>query len=204
MTAFTADLRLSGMAAPMLLDGPMNDPAFLACAEQVLAPELRSGDVVVMDTLPAHGISGVRETIEKVVARLLFLPPYSPDFNPIEMAFSKLTALLRKAAARTIDEFWSIVADCLAAFTAQECRHYFEAPGYDPEKIEPALVHGVRPFVSVSVALDCSHGGWVPTRSSHLHLNSSGQSPSRSETDKSQDFAAASSARYASRKASVS
>lgn len=132
-TTFTAGLRLSGMAAPMLLDGPMNGPAFLAYAEQVLAPELRPGDIVVMDNLPAHRISGVREAIEKVGARLLFLPPYSPDFNPIEMAFSKLKALLRKAAARTIDELWSVVADCLAAFTAQECRQYFQAAGYDPE-----------------------------------------------------------------------
>jgi len=117
----------------MLLDGPMNGPAFLAYAEQVLAPALRSGDIVVMDNLPAHKISGVREAIEKVGARLLFLPPYSPDFNPIEMAFSKLKALLRKAAARTIDELWSVVANYLPAFTAEECRHYFEAAGYDPE-----------------------------------------------------------------------
>ncbi len=109
----------------MLLDGPMNGPAFLAYAEQVLAPELRPGDIVVMDNLPAHKISGVREAIEKVGARLLFLPPYSPDFNPIEMAFSKLKALLRKAAARTIDDLWSAVADCLSAFTPQECQHYF-------------------------------------------------------------------------------
>ncbi|RDD92033.1 IS630 family transposase, partial [Paracoccus pantotrophus] len=101
-TTFTAGLRLSGMAAPMLLDGPMNGPAFLAYAEQVLAPELRPGDVVVMDNLPAHKISGVRDAIEKVGARLLFRPPYSPDFNPIEMAFSKLKALLRKVAARTV------------------------------------------------------------------------------------------------------
>ena len=121
------------MVAPMLLDGPMNGAAFLAYAEQVLAPELRPGDVVVMDNLPAHKISGVREAIEKAGARLLLLPPYSPDFNPIEMAFSKLKALLRKAAARTIDELWSVVARCLSAFTPEECRHYFEAAGYDPE-----------------------------------------------------------------------
>ena len=82
----------------------MNGPAFLAYTEQVLAPELDPGDVVVMGNLPAHKISGVREAVEKVGARLLFLPRYSPDFNPIEMAFSKLTALLRKAAARTVDE----------------------------------------------------------------------------------------------------
>lgn len=132
-TTFTAGLRLNGMAAPMLLDGPMNGTAFLAYAEQVLTPELHPGDIVVMDNLPAHKISGVREAIEKAGARLLFLPPYSPDFNPIEMAFSKLKALLRKAAARTINELWSVVADCLSAFTADECRHYFQAAGYDPE-----------------------------------------------------------------------
>jgi transposase len=97
----------------MLLDGPMNGQAFLAYAEQVLALELYPGDVVVMDNLPAHKISGVGEAIEKVGARLLFLPPYSPDFNPIEMAFSKLKALLRTAAARTVDDLWSAVADCL-------------------------------------------------------------------------------------------
>jgi len=117
----------------MLLDGPMNGPAFLAYAEQVLAPELRPGDLVVMDNLPAHKISGVREAIENVGARLLFLPPYSPDFNPIEMAFSKLKALLRKAAARTIDQLWSVVADRLSAFNPEECRNYFQAAGYDPD-----------------------------------------------------------------------
>jgi len=132
-TTFTAGLRLGGIAAPMLLDGPMNGPAFLAYAEQVLVPELRPGDIVVMDNLPAHKISGVREAIEKAGARLLFLPPYSPDFNPIEMAFSKLKALLRKAAARTVDELWAVIADCLSAFKPDECRNYFTAAGYDPE-----------------------------------------------------------------------
>jgi transposase len=117
----------------MLLDGPINSTAFLAYAEQVLAPELRLGDIVVMDNLPAHRISGLREAIEKARARLLFLPPYSPDFNPIDMAFSKLKALLRRVAARTVDQLWSVVADCLSAFTDQECRNYFEAVGYDPE-----------------------------------------------------------------------
>src|SRR4051812_6005008 len=132
-TTFTAGLRLNGFAAPMLLDGPMNGNAFLSYAEQVLAPELRPGDIVVMDNLPAHRIGGVREAIENAGARLLFLPPYSPDFNPIEMAFSKLKALLRKVAARAIDELWSVIADCLRAFKPNECRNYFEAAGYDPE-----------------------------------------------------------------------
>ena len=83
--------------------------------------------------LPAHKIAGVREAIEQAGARVLFLPPYTPDFNPIEMAFSKLKALLRKAAARTIDELWSAVAACLPAFRPEECTRYFEAAGYDPE-----------------------------------------------------------------------
>ena len=117
----------------MLLDGPMNGDAFRAYAEQVLAPELRPGDVVVMDNLPSHKVSGIREAIEAAGARLLFLPPYSPDFNPIEMAFSKLKALLRKAAARTIDELWDTIANCIKAFSPDECRNYFQAAGYEPE-----------------------------------------------------------------------
>ena len=103
-TTFTAGLRLDGLSAPMVLDGPMNGEAFLAYTEQILAPELRTGDIVVMDNLPAHKVSGVRTAIEAAGARLLFLPPYSPDFNPIEMAFSKLKARLCKEAARTISQ----------------------------------------------------------------------------------------------------
>ena len=117
----------------MLLDGAMNGPAFLAYAEQVLAPELAPGNVVIMDNLPAHKVSGVRQAIESAGARLLLLPPYSPDFNPIEMAFAKLKALLRKTAARTIDDLWNLVGDCLAQFSPTECRNYFQAAGYDPD-----------------------------------------------------------------------
>ena len=91
-TTFTAGLRLDGIAAPMVLDGPMNGDAFLAYVRQVLVPEIKPGDVVIMDNLPAHKVSGVREAIEDAGASLLYLPPYSPDFNPIEMAFSKLKA----------------------------------------------------------------------------------------------------------------
>lgn len=132
-TTFTAGLRLNGLMAPMVLDGPMNGAAFLAYTEQVLVPELNPGDIVIMDNLPAHKITGVRTAIEAAGARLLFLPPYSPDMNPIEMAFSKLKALLRKAAARTVDDLWAVIADCLDAFKPDECRHYFQAAGYDPE-----------------------------------------------------------------------
>jgi len=132
-TTFTAGLRRSGLMAPMLLDGAMDGDAFLAYVEQVLVKELAPGDIVIMDNLPAHKVSGVRKAIENADARLLYLPPYSPDFNPIEMAFSKLKAILRKAAARTVDALWKVIADALDAFTSQECQNYFTAAGYDPD-----------------------------------------------------------------------
>jgi transposase len=130
-TTFTAGLSLGGMVAPMVLDGAMNGDAFVAYVEQVLVPELTKGDVVIMDNLPAHKVSGVRTAIEGAGARLVYLPPYSPDFNPIEMAFSKLKALLRKAAARTIDDLWQVIAECIDQFSHDECRNYFAAAGYD-------------------------------------------------------------------------
>lgn len=132
-TTFTAGLRLTGLAAPMLLDGPMNGDAFLAYVEQVLAPELEPDDIVIMDNLPAHKVTGVRQAIETAGASLLYLPPYSPDFNPIEMAFSKLKAILRKAAARSIDDLWQVIADALDEFSQQDCTNYFTAAGYKPE-----------------------------------------------------------------------
>jgi transposase len=130
-TTFTAGIRLGGLAAPMLLDGPMHGAAFLAYVEQVLVPELTPGDIVAMDNLPAHKVAGVRQAIEAAGATLLYLPPYSPDFNPIEMAFSKLKALLRKAAARTVDDLWDTIAQSLDAFTPKECANFFAAAGYD-------------------------------------------------------------------------
>ena len=130
-TTLTAGLRLDGIAAPMLLDGPMHGAAFLAYIEQVLVPELTPGDIVVMDNLPAHKVTGVRAAIEAAGARLLYLPPYSPDFNPIEMAFSKLKAFLRKAAARTIDDLWDAIAEAIEMLTPTECANYFAAAGYD-------------------------------------------------------------------------
>jgi transposase len=130
-TTFTAGLRLSGLTAPMLLDGAMHGAAFLAYVEQVLVPTLRPGDIVIMDNLPAHKVGGVRLAIETAGAALLYLPPYSPDFNPIEMAFSKLKALIRKAAPRTITGLWDTIAGTLDAFTPHECTNYFAAAGYD-------------------------------------------------------------------------
>ncbi len=117
----------------MLLDGPMDGDAFLAYVRQVLVPELTQGDIVVMDNLPAHKVKGVREVIETAGATLLYLPPYSPDFNPIEMAFSKLKATLRKAAARSVDDLWDVIARSLDEFSATDCRIYFAAAGYEPE-----------------------------------------------------------------------
>jgi transposase len=109
----------------------MDGEAFLVYIRRVLAPEIKPGDIVVMDNLPAHKVAGVRETIKTAGAGLLYLPPYSPDFNPIEMAFAKLKALLRKAAARTIKDLWDVVAKSLNAFTPAECINYFAAAGYD-------------------------------------------------------------------------
>ena len=130
---FVGALRLGGMTAPLVLDGPMNGPAFLAYAEQVLAPTLRPGDTVIMDNLPAHKVAGVRTIIEARGAHMRLLPPYSPDFNPIEQSFAKLKALLRRAAARTIPDLWAAIASALPRFTPAECANYFTACGYEPE-----------------------------------------------------------------------
>ena len=132
-TTFTAGLRLSGMIAPLVLDGPMTGAAFLAYVEQMLVPTLVPGDIVVMDNLPAHKVGGVRTAIEAAGASLRYLPPYSPDFNPIEMAFAKLKALLRGVAARTIPTLWQAVAAALDRVTPDECQNYFIAAGYEPE-----------------------------------------------------------------------
>ncbi len=130
-TTFVGALRLEGMTAPMVLDGAMHGAAFLAYVEQVLAPTLSPGDIVVMDNLPAHKPIAVRQAIERAGAELRFLPPYSPDFNPIEMAFSKFKAFLKKMAARTVDDLWSAIAEAINLFTPAECQNYFAAAGYD-------------------------------------------------------------------------
>ena len=129
-TTFTAGLRCDGLVAPFVLDGPMNGEAFLVYVETVLAPSLSQGDIVVIDNLPAHKVEGVRAAIERTGAILRYLPPYSPDLNPIEMAFAKIKALLRKAAARTQDQLWDAIADVLSAFTPDECANYLAHAGY--------------------------------------------------------------------------
>jgi transposase len=130
-TTLVAGLRSRGIAAPFVLDGPINRIAFETYVEKVLVPKLRPGDIVIMDNLSSHKGPRVREMIDAVGASLLFLPPYSPDFNPIENAFSKLKAHLRKAAERTIDGLWTAIGRVIDLFTPAECRNYFKAAGYD-------------------------------------------------------------------------
>jgi transposase len=132
-TTFLAGLTLRGMIAPFVLSGPINRDAFETYVEKVLLPELRPGDLVVMDNLSSHKGPRARQLIEAAGARLLFLPPYSPDFNPIENAFAKLKALLRKAAERTVDGLWAAIGRILGAFSPAECANYFAAAGYDPD-----------------------------------------------------------------------
>lgn len=122
---------MSGICAPMLLDGPMDGEAFLAWCEMMLAPLLRPGDIVIMDNLPAHKVAGVREAIEAANATLLYLPPYSPNFNPIENAFSKLKAHVRKASARTVEALEAAVASALKTFQPEHCANFFAHAGYD-------------------------------------------------------------------------
>ncbi|MFZ6765225.1 IS630 family transposase [Pseudoroseomonas sp. WGS1072] len=130
-TTFIAGLRNSGMVAPMVLDGPINGAAFQAYVDQVLVPELAPGDIVIMDNLGSHKGAGVRAAIEAAGASLLYLPPYSPEFNPIENAFAKLKASLRKAAERSVEDLWNAIGRIIDTFTPTECTNYFAAAGYD-------------------------------------------------------------------------
>lgn len=129
-TTFVGALRADGMIAPMVLDGAINGAAFRAYVEQVLTPELRPGDVVIMDNLGSHLVAGVREAIEGAEARLLYLPPYSPDLNPIENVFAKLKGLLRRAAERTAEGLWTAIGRLLDRFDPAECRNYIRHCGY--------------------------------------------------------------------------
>ena len=135
-TTFVAGLRTTGLSAPMVLDRAMNGAAFKAYVEQILAPSLAPGDIVVMDNLPAHKVDGVRTAIKAVGAFVLYLPPYSPDLNPIEQAFAKLKASLRKTAARTVDELWAAIAEIIDQFQPDECWNYITNAGYGPRKPE--------------------------------------------------------------------
>ena len=136
-STFLAALRCNAITAPCVLDGPINGPTFLAYVEQFLVPTLAPGDIVIMDNLGSHKGQAVRAAIEKAGSTLLFLPPYSPDLNPIEQAFAKLKALLRKAATRSLDALWSAVGELLRRFSAVECENYFANAGYGSTKRNP-------------------------------------------------------------------
>lgn len=129
-TTFIAGLREGGLTAPMVLDGAMNGPMFLAYIEKILLPTLNWGDTVIMDNVRTHKIEGVREMIESAGARLLYLPAYSPDLNPIELAFAKLKAFLRKASARTRHAILRSIRDALQTFAPQQCANFFVHDGY--------------------------------------------------------------------------
>jgi transposase len=129
-TTFIAGLRHDAVVAPLVADGPMDGEMFLAWVQQFLCPVLQPGDVVVMDNLSSHKVAGIQPAIAAVGATLLYLPPYSPDLNPIEMLFAKLKALLRKAALRTVDALWTHLGTLLETLSTTECAHYFQAAGY--------------------------------------------------------------------------
>lgn len=129
-TTFVGALTARGFVAPMVVDGAINGGLFRAYVEKALVPDLRPGDVVVLDNLGSHTVAGVREAVERAGCRLLFLPPYSPDLNPIENAFSKLEGLLRKAAERTVEGLWAAIGRLLDRFAPDECRNYFRHCGY--------------------------------------------------------------------------
>ena len=132
-STFVAGLTLRGMIAPFVFGGPINRDAFETYVEQGLVPELRPGDIVVLDNLSSHKGPWTRALIEAAGASLLFLPPYSPDVNPIENAFAELKALLRKAAERTVEGLWAAIGPLVDAFSTTECANYFRACGYDPD-----------------------------------------------------------------------
>lgn len=129
-TTFVAGIGLRGWVAPLVIDGALNGELFRAYVEQQLAPQLHSGDVLILDNLACHKVAGVREALERVGADVLYLPPYRPDFNPIEQAFSKLKRLLRTAAARTVDALWQACGEQLARFALPEFQNYLAHCGY--------------------------------------------------------------------------
>ena len=129
-STFIAGLRQDGLTAPCVFSGAVDGEMFMAYIEQVLVPTLTKGDIVIMDNLPAHKLHGVREAIEAAGASLRYLPPYSPDLNPIEQAFAKLKSLLRARALRTIDALWNALGDIVNCFTPAECANFLLHAGY--------------------------------------------------------------------------
>lgn len=131
-TTFVSGLRLTGIVAPLVIDCPMNSMIFRLYVEQCLVPELNEGDIVILDNLSSHKAARVRHLIEARGAELRFLPPYSPDLNPIEQAIAKLKAHLRSAAERTIDTLWTRIGQIIDTFTPTECANYLRNAGYGP------------------------------------------------------------------------
>lgn len=129
-TTFVAALRTTGLTAPMVIDGAVTGDLFTAYVQQILIPTLRPGDIVIWDNLSSHKRAEACQAIEQVGAEVRFLPPYSPDLNPIELAFSKLKRLLRSAGKRTLEQLWEFLGQSLDAFSADECRNYFRHAGY--------------------------------------------------------------------------
>jgi transposase len=139
VTTYVAALRADGLTAPMVVDGAVNGAVFAAYAEQVLGPELRPGDIVVMDNLPSHKVAGVRRAVEAAGGSVVYLPPDSPDYNPIEMAFAKVKARLRAEALRTVPAVESFFGRIQDEFTPQECRNYLRHCGYGATPLPKAL-----------------------------------------------------------------
>lgn len=129
-TTVVAALRCDGISAAGVFDGAIDGDSFLAFVQQVLVPSLRRGDIVIMDNLSSHKLAQVRQAIEAAGASLLFIPPYSPDLNPIEQAFAKLKAALRALKLRTAEALWNVLGELLARFSAEECQNYFGDAGY--------------------------------------------------------------------------
>jgi transposase len=127
---FIAGLRINGLVAPWCLDSAMDGDAFLIYIREILAPVLKPGDILIADNLPAHKVAGVSELVEAAGAYLLYLPSYSPDLNPIEQAFSKIKALLRKAAERSVEALWKAIGRIIKTLSADECKNYFANSGY--------------------------------------------------------------------------
>lgn len=139
VTTFVGALRRGRIGAPMLIDEPMDGDVFLAYVEQVLVPTLSPGETVILDNLGSHKVAGVQQAIQNAGATVLYLPPYSPDLNPIENFFAKLKALLRKAAKRSTETLWEEIANLLRSLSSEECLNYFTAAGYVSTQIRSAL-----------------------------------------------------------------
>jgi transposase len=129
-STFIAALRHDRLTAPFVIDGAVNGPLFLEYVRQVLVPTLSDGDIVAMDNLGSHKVPGVREAVEAIGARVLYLPAYSPDLNPIEMVFAKIKSILRKMAVRTVEALWEALGSITGCVTTTECKNFFRHAGY--------------------------------------------------------------------------